>query len=250
MTLPASGALSFSNINTELHISSTYTGSLNDTDVRSVAGVSSGQISFSNFYSKTASTTFNKNTGNNTFYLTIPRGVTTISYTVVGAGGGGGSSNSSGSLYGGGGGGSGGYIQGSIAVTPGETLTIVIGWGGYGSNYNFNGGYQYYNNTYAPPYMQNPNTWSSGGSGTTSYIARGATILAQATGGGGGVTNGSGGSAGSPNGVAGGGYPGNYGYCGQPLNGGINALSLGSGGNGGYCRVGFPGSDGVINISW
>lgn len=250
MTLPVSGQLSFSQINSELHINSSFQGSLNDNDVRTLAGKPSGQISFSNFLGKTALTTFNNTIGNNTYYFTIPRGVFVISYTVVGAGGGGGSNNSSGSVYGGGGGGSGGYVQGTLSVTPSEILTIVVGWGGYGSNYNFNGGYQYYNNSYSAPYMQNPGTWYSGGSGTASSISRSGTILASASGGGGGITVGSGGSGGTPNGVAGGGYPGNYGYCGQPINGGVNALGLGNGGNGGYCRVGFPGNDGVVYISW
>lgn len=253
MTLPATGDISIVSVNSELHIPTSTQFSVNDTDVRTLANIPTPntQISFNDFHSKSAITNFNHNT-HGTYSFVVPRGVTSVAVTVVGAGGGGGSNNSSGSVYGGGGGGSGGYVQTTITVTPGETLTIVVGWGGYGSNYNFNGNYAYYNNVYTDTniYQQNPGTWASGGAGGSSSISRGATTLVSATGGGGGVTLGAGGAAGSPNGVAGGGYPGNYGFCGQPLNGGKNTLQLGNGGNGGYCGVGFPGDDGVVNIAW
>lgn len=52
MTLQSSGAISFSNINVELSLTSTAQISLNDTAVRSLAGVASGAISMSNFYGK------------------------------------------------------------------------------------------------------------------------------------------------------------------------------------------------------
>ena len=52
MTLPASGPLSLSAVNTELQLSSTATISLNDTLVRTLFGVSSGAISMSSGYSK------------------------------------------------------------------------------------------------------------------------------------------------------------------------------------------------------
>lgn len=53
MTLQASGAISLSNINTELQRSSTALLSLNDADARALAKVPSGIISLSNFYDKT-----------------------------------------------------------------------------------------------------------------------------------------------------------------------------------------------------
>ena len=52
MTLPASGPLSLSAVNTELQLSSTATISLNDTLVRTLFGASSGAISMSSGYSK------------------------------------------------------------------------------------------------------------------------------------------------------------------------------------------------------
>lgn len=53
MTLPASGAISLSQVNTELQKSSTATISLGDSDVRLLAQVPSGAISMSNLYGKT-----------------------------------------------------------------------------------------------------------------------------------------------------------------------------------------------------
>lgn len=57
---------------------------------------------------------------------TVPAGVTSVRALVVGGGGGGGADN-------GGGGGAGGYIHDtSYAVTPGASLTVAVGEGGYG----------------------------------------------------------------------------------------------------------------------
>lgn len=52
MTLPSSGTISMNNVNVELDRSGTTTISLNDADVRALAGVPSGQISLSNLYGK------------------------------------------------------------------------------------------------------------------------------------------------------------------------------------------------------
>lgn len=52
MTLPASGAISFNNVNTELGLTSTAQISMNDSAVRTLFGVASGQISMSNGYGK------------------------------------------------------------------------------------------------------------------------------------------------------------------------------------------------------
>ena len=52
MTLPASGPISFNNINVELGVAGTTTASLGQASYRTLAGVPSGAISMSNFYGK------------------------------------------------------------------------------------------------------------------------------------------------------------------------------------------------------
>lgn len=52
MALPASGAITFANVNTELGLTSTAQISLNDTAVRNLFGIASGAISMSNGYGK------------------------------------------------------------------------------------------------------------------------------------------------------------------------------------------------------
>lgn len=66
MALQGSGAISFNNINVELGISGTATISLNDTAVRTLAGVASGAISMSNFYGKSSTVTINLTIAANT----------------------------------------------------------------------------------------------------------------------------------------------------------------------------------------
>ena len=69
-----------------------------------------------------------------TYSYIVPLGITSVNASVIGAGGGGGfpSSGQSGFPYGGGGGGggAGGVSTNTLAVTPGETLTITVGTGG------------------------------------------------------------------------------------------------------------------------
>lgn len=74
MALQSSGAISASNINTELSKNSTAQMSLNATDIRTLAGKPSGAISFSNFYGKSAGISY------------VPSDITSIS--VVSKGGG------------------------------------------------------------------------------------------------------------------------------------------------------------------
>lgn len=56
MTLPASGTITFNNVNVELGVSGTTTRSLNDSTVRTLAAVPSGAISMSNLHGKSAYT--------------------------------------------------------------------------------------------------------------------------------------------------------------------------------------------------
>lgn len=186
-----------------------------------------------------------------TFSFQVPGAVRTLYITtLVGAGGGGGGNSTSGNIAGGSGGGSGGYYQNqTISVTPGETLTFIIGAGGYGGNWRFNSSYTYFNNVYPSWPNQNPGTFDGGPGGDTN-IKRGGTTLLQATGGtGGGVNGGTPGSGGSPNGVGG---SGSYdtGDCRRIYNQGVNALGLGSGGEGRQCTCGDPGQNGQITLTW
>lgn len=59
MTLPASGAISFNNINVELGAAGTTQASLGQASYRTLAGVPSGAISMSNFYGKANAFPFN-----------------------------------------------------------------------------------------------------------------------------------------------------------------------------------------------
>ena len=144
---------------------------------------------------------------------TVPVGIYEISAVCVGAGGGGGGGES-GRDEGVSGGAGGGLAYGTIAVTPGEILTIVVGAGG-------NGGA----------------SQSSGSAGGASTISRGATVLLSGGGGGAGqerstatVTGGASTGTARTGGGAGG-------------NSGGNSTDTGSGGGGagGYSAAGGAG---------
>ena len=106
MTLQASGAISINNINVELGVAGTTTRSLNDATSRGLAGVASGAISLSNFYSKS-----------NTL---------AINFLIVAGGGGAGG-------YISGGGGAGGYIASSTSLARGAYSISIGGGGGSGA---------------------------------------------------------------------------------------------------------------------
>ena len=258
MTFPLSPAsISASQINTELGLSSTHELSL--------SWLSSLTKSDLNIVESG-----NTNGTSRSYNFTVPAFCTKIYATLIGGGGGGGSNSTNGGIVGGSGGGSGGYISAQeIAVTPGEVLTVGIGYGGYGGDYRFNSNYSYFNTVYsARTGNLNPGTYN-GGSGGDSYIRRGGTDLARATGGSGGLVNGSGGGiGGTPNGLNGTGsydtgncttiingatyhFYNSYDSYARPLGGNMSNGSsyYGFGGNGGQCRVGFPGEVGAVYIS-
>jgi len=138
-----------------------------------------------------------------------PANITSVSYLVVAGGGSGGGGSS------GGGGGAGGYLTGTLSVTPGTAYTVTVGAGGQPSNVN----------------------------GSNSVFASFTSI---GGGNGGGTSGGSGG--GQP---SGGGFPTGYnigsGTAGQGNNGGAGngGANYPGGGGGGAGSVGGNASAGV-----
>lgn len=74
--------------------------------------------------------------------VTVPEGVTSLDYILIGGGGGGGAGGTGGAQIplAGGGGGAGGIVSGDFDVSAGETLTITIGSGGSGGTYTSGSG--------------------------------------------------------------------------------------------------------------
>ncbi len=238
MTLPASGPISFNQINVELGVAGTTTASLGQTSYRTLAGVPSGAISMSNFYGKSnrkaISYTFTASTANASLNVAAisgyVAGVSDITVTV----------NTSVYLYSTGTGTPGLTLSGG---TTGDTLTLVnngfiMGMGGVGSGSNspavVNGspggialqlGYPTtINNTNPVAYIGGG---GGGGGGRQTAIA----------GGGGGAGGGAGGTGGSaaPNAGGAGGGLGASGGNGtvQPSGGGKQGRGGGAGGSGG-----------------
>lgn len=135
MPLPSSGPLSLNDIQTEfggtnpISISEYYAGGAfvpAGTSGTNGPVPSSGAISISNFYGTTAFIPFGEAayTTEGTYSYVVPAGITQICAVAVGGGG----ANTT-QDTGGAGGGALSYTN-NIAVTPGETLTVVVGKAG------------------------------------------------------------------------------------------------------------------------
>ena len=183
------------------------------------------------------------------YTFTVPKGVYSIIAEVWGAGGGGGGSSSNNS--GGSGGGGGGYSSGNIDVTPGQSITLVVGAGGVGgaagNNPGADGGFSRLT-AGAVTLQANGGKGGQGNKGThgSGGTATGGTInTTGANGTTGGISGGNGG-----NGANG----GNGGTGSTNANGGNgNAPGGGGGGgekNGSTNRAGGAGGAGRVIISW
>lgn len=192
-----------------------------------------------------------------TYSWVAPEGVTSVSAVLIGGGGGGGGSTAYGGFPGGGGGGGALAWKNNIAVTPGNSYSVVVGIGGAGSNgTGANGG----SSTFLGVSAGGGNGGDHGSSGS---VTNPGGTRAGADGGGNGGAGGYGGQfSGYSNGYGGGGggaggYSGNGGagairsYAGNPTNGGPGVGGAGAGGggtgNGGSVGLQGQGANGVPN---
>ncbi|MGI4869561.1 MAG: glycine-rich protein [Janthinobacterium lividum] len=196
-----------------------------------------------------AAVTFTYTGGPQTY--TVPAGITALTVEATGAAGAAGSNGIGGGL--------GARVQTTLAVTPGQVLTLYVGGAGSGfgaGGYNGGGPGSLYN------YYQ------GGGGGGASDVRRSVTapstalaerlLVAGGGGGGGGAFSGGGGSGGAPNGADGGGLNGAPGGLGatQTAGGSVggalgqgglanSAASNGGGGGGGGGYYGGGGDGGL-----
>ena len=125
MALQTSGAISLANIQTEF-------GGANPKSISEYYGVgtvpASGTISLSHFYGQTARAPAGSKTFTASGTFTVPIGWTSVTLSICG-GGGSGSRTRAGNAIGGGGN-RGNYSYSSVAVTPGQQISVTIGAGG------------------------------------------------------------------------------------------------------------------------
>ncbi len=172
-----------------------------------------------------------------TFTFTVPDGVYRIKCRVIGGGGGAGGSASAKS---GGGGGAGGYAEGWIDVTPGQTITITVGAGGKGGtagNFGVSGR------------LSSVGGFMSASGGAYGDAGGGGTGAGGFGGAGtGGSVNsvGSDGSDGTTTGAVGAGAGGGSALGGSTRSGGSgrNSLSIGGGGSASYTTAAQSGGNG------
>ena len=181
-----------------------------------------------------------------TFTFTVPTGKTQMRVAMSGGGGGGGSSGADNNEYNGsgGGGGASNLVIATYAVTPGQTITLTVGAGGFGAPFVLQGNGAYGN---------------AGGAGGNSTIVRAGVTMAIANGGGGGGAGGprasingaggaganGGGNGGVGNGAVAGGYTSYPTYvAGVPPRRGPGGITTNGGSNGGAggegCMDGSP----------
>lgn len=135
MALPSTGAISMNNVNQELGRASPYnqTVALNDSVVRTLfAKTTAGSaIAMSDGYGKTYATYTNAVTFTYIGYgtsWTVPSGVTSIKVRMWGGGGGTGMAPNGYTVTSGGGG---GFMEGIISVTPGQSIYLYVADAGY-----------------------------------------------------------------------------------------------------------------------
>ena len=168
---------------------------------------------------------------------TVPSGVTSATFYLIGAGGGGGRAS-----FGGGGG---GYASGTYAVTPGQVLTVIVGQGGggvaAGAVSGLPGAYTpltYGGGGRGGSFGGASAVWySSGGGRSAIRLPNATTDLATAAGGGGGSY--------SQCGFGGGGTSG------LPIPASVNSGTGGTqttGGAGGFSNNGYPGTAGTAYL--
>jgi len=233
MPLPNNTTISLNQVNSELGRSATANINMNDSAVRTLAGVcgSGSPISMSNLWGKSnrvqysdVLATFSSNGG--TQYYTVPAGVTSVRVKVW-AGGGAAASGPSGPV-----GGGGGYVQGDIAVTAGQSLTINVGEGGRG----WNGDEGFGGNAF-PAGGNGAN--SGGGGGGRSEVFYGSAGLIAGGGGASGYSFGGTGGNGGPGGF--------YGTAGEDGKDSCNGVNNNVGGGGGTISGGGAGGYGSGN---
>jgi hypothetical protein len=180
---------------------------------------------------------FTYTSGNQTF--TVPSGITSITVKMWGGGGGGGYHNG---WNGGFSGGGGGYTQGTIAVSSGQVLTVMVGGGGLGSTsgstlYSYGGG--------APGCTGGDCAYSGQGGGRSAIIYSGADIMTAGGGGGGGSSRG---QTMTQYGGAGGGLVGQDGTSNGASNSSVYSFGFGMGGgqnNGGLGAQNMANNNGL-----
>jgi hypothetical protein len=247
------------NQSVEYELKSTYgtsganTISLNDSAVRTLAGVASGAISLSNFYGKSNFTPVTRTyttVGSGT--ETIPTGASQVVITVWGAGGGGGRSGTNiCTNNNGGGGGSGAYVKKTLSISSsnwGQTLSYLVATrGAAGITSAPNGGAGGTSTVSNGTFTTSVSLSAGGGGGGASGNSTGNQGSGGTASGGDTNTNGNGGGgtvstgAAAPNGGA---AQTNYATNGNPPGGG------GSGGQVGSSQNGGQGADGQVVFAY